>query len=211
VRIKIKQDKEVKKMETKKQAIISLVPLFLKKIIVPVKGKTPLLMNRQSEEVKQGILAKQTGKSQSSKKMIRNIEQETKDSIHFFPDGKTIGFPANGFKAGMIEATSFVGDKFFSKKLVKGLNIVNTTNGLVKIDFAKQDILEHQINGAVTKFTPQFHDWKTTLTIEFDANNISEQDILTLINYAGHYIGVGSWNPKSKCGGSYGTYMVATK
>jgi len=46
--------------------------------------------------------------------------------------------------------------------------------------------------------------------VQFDANNITAQDILTLANYAGFYVGVGAWRPKCKDGGSgnFGMYEV---
>jgi len=110
----------------------------------------------------------------------------------------------------MIEACSFVGDKFFSKKLISGaIRIVNVEDGLVPIKFKKESILKHNI-GHNTKYSPCYHGWTAELEIVYDENNISAQDIATLINYAGHYQGVGAWRPKCKAGGSgtYGTYEV---
>lgn len=197
-----KQMKEIKKQ-------IDIAAIRLGTITVPIKGKTPLLMDKFPEEAKQQILAKQTGVSKSNKKKVRDIKEETLSAIHITSKGQ-IGFPASGFKAGMIEATSFVGDKSFSKKLISGLRIINSQEGLIPIKFKKQDVLEHNI-GSVTKFTPQFHDWKCEITFQFDQNNISEQDITTLLNYAGFYNGIGAWRPKGKDGGTgeFGMYEVA--
>ena len=43
--------------------------------------------------------------------------------------------------------------------------------------------------------------------------NISAQDIVTLLNYAGYYCGVGMWRPKGRDGGSgtFGMYEVKIK
>lgn len=179
---------------------------------VPIVGKTPLLMDKMSEEVKKGILDKQTGIAKGNKKKVRDLKQEIRDSMHKTSKGK-VGFPAAGFKKGMAEVTSFVGDKFFSNKLVRGaVRIINAEDGLIPIKFKRQDILEHNI-GHNTKFTPQFHNWSCELVIQYDANNISPSDILTLINHAGFYVGVGAWRPKGKDGGSgdYGMYEVKMK
>jgi len=197
--------KEQSKIEVK------LEPLNQETIRVKLVGKTPLLMDRLPEEVMQGILDKQIGKAKGAKKKVRNIENETEQAIHKL--GKSqFGFPAAGFKRGMMEVTSFVGDKFFSKKLVSGaVRIINVVDGLVPIKCKKQDVLKHNI-GSNVKFTPQFHDWSTELVIQYDANNIAATDILTLLNYAGFYVGVGSWRPKCRDGGSgeYGMYEVKT-
>jgi len=198
--------------EKTKKIEVKLQPIIVNKLKVTLIGKTPLLMDRFPDEARQQIIAKQTGLTKGNKKMLRNIKQEQEDAIHRTSKG-VIGFPVAGFKKGMMECTSFVGDKFFSKKLVSGaVKIINAVDGLVPIKFKKQDILQHNI-GSNTKFTPQFHNWSCELVIEYDANNISAVDILTLLNHAGFYVGIGSWRPKCKDGGSgeYGMYEVKQK
>ena len=180
-------------------------PISLNRFKVRIVGKTPLLMDKMPDETKMSILAKQTGKSMSIKKQ-RNIEQETKNAVHITSTGE-IGFPANGFKAGMIESTSFVGDMYFSKKLIRGIKIMNTIDGLVPIKYKKQTVLEHTI-GANTKYTPQFHEWSCELEILYDSNNVSAEDLVTLLNYAGFYYGIGIWSPRCKSGGEFGMYEV---
>jgi len=199
-------EKEIKKIE------VGLPPINIKSIVVNLKGKTPLLMDRFPDSVKEQILAKQSGLSKGNKKIVRDTAQECEDAVHLTSSGE-IGFPVYAFKKGMMECTSFIGDKMFSKKLVSGaIKIMNVVDGLIPIDFKKQDVLQHTI-GNQTKFSPQFHDWKCKLEIRFDANNISASDIVTLLNYAGFYQGVGAWRPKGRDGGSgeYGMFEVAVK
>ena len=191
---------------------IKMPEIQLNTVVVEIIGKTPLLMDRFPESAMDEILAKQTGLSKSSKRKIRDTKLETKNAVHMTSSGK-IGYPVAGFKRGMMESTSFVGDKFFSKKLVSGaVKIVNAEDGLIPITFKKQDVLQHNV-GSNIKFTPQFHNWGCKLEIQYDANNISPTDIVTLINYAGFYVGVGSWRPKCRDGGSgeFGMYAVKTK
>jgi hypothetical protein len=197
----------VSKEKIKEIKKVSVLAIRISKAVFPIVGKTPLLSDKMSQETLKAIEEKQTGKAKSSKKQVRDIELEMEDAIHYLPDGQ-VGFPAAGFKAGMIEATSFVGDKMFSKKLIKGLQISNAVDGLVPIKFKKKDYLKHNI-GSNTKHTPRFHDWTCDLEIRFDSNNISETDIATLINYAGFYSGVGIWSPRCKSGGNYGMYELA--
>ena len=85
----------------------------------------------------------------------------------------------------------------FSKKLLRGIQIVNAVEGLVPIEFKRQDVLSHSIQSN-TKYSPQFHDWSCILQIQFDKNNISIEDIASLINYAGFYYGIGIWSPRCK-------------
>lgn len=201
----------VKKAKTKKEKTVEIKtnPLELQVFKVKIIGKTPLLMDKFSDAVKQQILDKQSKGIKAGKKMLRDVDNEVKEAIHRTSSGK-VGFPFYGFKKAMMETTSFIGDKFFSKKLVSGaVQIVNVVDGLIPIKYKKQDILEHFINPN-TKFTPQFHDWSCELEISFDPNNISAQDIVNVLNYAGHYIGLGAWRPKGSDGGSgvYGMYYA---
>ena len=201
---------EVKKKSSKVEEVeVILPPINVKTLTVGIVGKTPLIMDRFPEDVQKEILAKQTGISKSSKKKVRDVKKETEEAIHVTGNGE-VGFPAAGFKRGMMEATSFVGDKFFSKKLVSGaVKIMNVEDGLIPIKYKKQDVLKHTIDHNM-KFSPQFHGWSAELVIQYDANNIAPQDIVTVLNYAGFYIGVGAWRPKCAKGGSgeYGQYEV---
>ncbi len=201
---------EAKEKKVKVKVGVDIESLRIGTLTVPIKGKTPLLMDRMSEETKQEILAKQTGVSKSGKKKVRDTKEESLAAIHMTSTGK-IGFPSAGFKKGMMDCTSFVGDKFFSKKLIQGIMIVNAEEGLIPIKFKKQSILEHNI-GNVTKFTPQFHEWSCKLVIHYDQNNLGHEDIIRLLNYAGFYTGVGAWRPRGRDGGSgeFGMYEVQT-
>jgi hypothetical protein len=199
--------KETKKPE-KVEVPISINKIDLVTMNFKITGTSPLLMDKFPEEVKKQIEDKQTGKNQTKKKN-RDIDKEIEQAVHKTSDGK-ICYPAVGFKVGLIEATSFVGDKFFSKKLLKGIQIVNAIEGLVPIQYKKKDILVRNIQSN-TKHTPQFHDWECVLSIQFDKNNISAEDLANLINYAGFYYGVGIWSPRCKSGGSYGMYKLAQK
>lgn len=197
----MKQELEIKKE-------VSIAPIRIAKAVFPIVGKTPLLIDKMPENVLKEIEEKQIGKSRTAKRK-RDIKKEIESAIHYLPNG-TIGFPAAGFKAGMIEATSFVGDKMFSKKLIRGLNILNSVNGLIQIKYKKKDILTHNI-GSNTKHTPQLHDWSCELEIQFDENNLSASDLAILINYAGFYSGVGIWSPRCKSGGNFGMYELVIK
>ena len=199
-------EKKIDKKPEVEEVGIRVNQINLATVSFKITGTSPLLMDKFPEDVKKQIEDKQTGKSKVSKKP-RNIEKETLQAVHKTQDG-SIGYPAIGFKAGLIESTSFIGDKMFSKKLLRGIQIVNAVEGLVPIEFKKQDVLSHSIQSN-TKYSPQFHDWSCVLKIQFDKNNVSTEDIANLINYAGFYYCIGIWSPRCKSGGSYGMYTLA--
>lgn len=207
---KVVKKKLVKKEVEKKKIVVE--GLNLQTIKLNIVGKRPLLMDKFTDAAKDAILDKQMGISKSNKKRTRVIQTEIDSAIHKTSTGK-VGFPEVGFKRGMMECTSFIGDKFFSKKLIQGaVQIMNAQDGLILIKSKKQDVLKHNIQHNI-KFTPQFHDWSCELVISYDANTIAPTDIIKLLDYAGHYVGIGAWRPKSGGGGSgtYGMYEVKKK
>lgn len=194
-----------KKQESKMEIVVP--PLNIGLITVKLKGKTPLLMDSFPESVRKEILEKQIGNTKGKKK-LRDLDWEFENAIHRISD-KEIGFPAAGFKSAMIESTSFVGSRDFSKKLLKGIQIINSKgNDLIPITFKKLSKLKHYPKDSNTKISPMLEDWECELVIQFDNNNISASDLVNLLNYAGFYYGIGIWSPRSKCGGKYGMYEV---
>jgi hypothetical protein len=205
--MKNKKVTETKPKETIRK--IELRGLNIKTLRVNIVGKSPLLMDKIPKEVLDSILAKQTGISNTNAKKIRDPKEEIKNAIHYTSDGK-IGYPVQGFKRGMMDCAVRLGNKFFTKSLVAGsIRITNAEDGLILIKSDKPTVFERNISHN-TKYSPMFKNWSAELIIKFDANNISEQDIITLINYAGFYVGIGSWRPKCRDGGSgeYGCYEI---
>lgn len=199
---------ELVKEEQKLEIVVPTLSLGVLKI--QIKGKTPLLMDKFPEDVREQILDKQVGKTKG-KKQLRNMDAEYEKAFHKLPNGE-IGFPAQGFKSAMIESTSFVGSKDFSKKLLKGIQIVNSEgNDLIPITYKKISKLKHYPKAGNTKISPMLEDWECELVIQYDQNNISPQDLVNLLNYAGFYYGIGIWSPRAKCGGKYGMYEIKVK
>ena len=197
--------KDKKKQESKMEIIVPQLNLGM--IKVKIKGKTPLLMDSFPESVRKEILEKQIGNTKGKKK-LRDLDWEFENAIHRISDD-VIGFPAAGFKSAMIESTSFVGSRDFSKKLLKGIQIINSEeNDLIPIKYKKLSKLKHYPKDSNTKISPMLEDWECELVIQFDQNNISPNDLVNLLNYAGFYYGIGVWSPRAKCGGKYGMYEV---
>jgi len=69
--------------------------------------------------------------------------------------------------------------------------------------------LKHWIRHNV-KFSPMLKDWKTTLEIDYDPDNITADDIVNCLDVSGKMIGIGAWRPMCTDGGSgtYGQYQV---
>lgn len=182
----------------------------LKLTLKAMEGST-LLMNKYSDKDKELMTKKQTGQT-TEKKKIRNLDQEVEDKKHYTNDGK-IGFPASAFKSSFVEASVYM--EGMNKKLASSIQIMG---GIIPLKYKKE-----QVNKAVTidsgmnkapreTWRPEFVDWSVELDIQYNASQITAQQIVELIKLAGFHIGVGAWRPytKKSNGGNHGMYTVTS-
>lgn len=182
---------------------------------IKIHGMTPLMMDRFPDTAKNFILGKQFGLSKTKANKLRNKDIELEEALHKQENGEYC-FPAFAFKKGMMDITSFVGDKKFSKKLVSGsVFIVNdcfNQDGTPSVPIITDGWTEHKnwIRFNV-KFVPVFKNWGAELIVEYNPENITADDIVTCLDTAGRMVGIGSWRPYGTDGGSgnYGKYGVA--
>jgi len=189
----------------KKETKVDIKAVDVKNTTINIRGLSPLLIHKFSDEAKQSMLGKQTGKTKS--KELRNIEAEIEACKYYTEEG-AVGFPASGFKKAMVEAAPYLDG--LDKKLVKGS--VYVMGNLVPINFKREVINEAVVHlsgrGSVSmvRYRPEFREWSAALDIQFDASLMSPQHIVALINTAGFHIGVGDWRPQKS--GSYGMFEV---
>lgn len=205
VKTKTEAKEQGKKLE------VSIAPIKIATMELPIIGVTSLLMEKMSEGIRQQLVNLVTGQGKEKKK-ARDLAQEVKDKIHQDDKGN-VGFPAGGFKKAMVEASVYLDGS--NKKLSKGSFFVigNLQGDLVGIKFKKMVTnravgRDSGINRAPREiWRPEFQDWSATLHIRYNASQISPQQIVEIAKLAGFHIGVGSWNPQH--GGNFGTFEVA--
>ena len=98
-----------RKVNTKENEAMDIIAdLNLETITFNIEGIAPLIVSRFDEKSKQQIAeigeAEQGLKQGGKKKNIANPEEQYKNSIYYFDDEKTCGFPAGAFKAAMVTA-----------------------------------------------------------------------------------------------------------
>src|SRR5690348_16252722 len=60
--------------------------------------------------------------------------------------------------------------------------------------------------GATMRARPKFDEWSLNVTVEYDERVISRADLLSAINDAGRFAGLGEYRPSSPKGGQFGRY-----
>ena len=60
--------------------------------------------------------------------------------------------------------------------------------------------------GSPLRYRPRFDAWAVDGEVKYDERHLDENELRSLFDYAGSYIGVGSWRPER--GGPYGRFIV---
>jgi len=193
--------------------LVNIEPLKNKFVDIEIESISSLLMNRRSDRVKESLRRykkddfKKQGKDKNRDLKHITDEEEVKEKIHYTNDGK-IGFPAMGFKIGMMSVAPKLG--IYTNQL----NSVQILGGVIPIKYVKMNINRTMGKMGGRSKTPQeiirpeFVDWSCKITIKFNSEIINEEQIVNILNWAGSEIGLGDWRPEKK--GSYGMYKVKT-
>ena len=76
----------------------------------------------------------------------------------------------------------------------------------VRLKFTKLERDAGMTKAPKTIKRPMFENWNCEFDVTYNASNISPEQIINLINWAGFQSGAGSWRPEK--GGIYGQYEV---
>lgn len=187
------------------QTNVQLQELKKEKIVVDIIGITPLLMEKMDMDVVERYNLKK-GKKLSEKD--NKIEEEKYDAKKHFTDDGKIGFPATGFLKGMVEVAPYIDG--MDKKRVRGS--VRILGDIIPIKYKSEtkDVKWGKTSG-ITKaprkiIRPKFNDWSCKLEIVYNSTNLSAEQIINLVNWAGFQMGIGGFRPEHS--GNFGQYEV---
>jgi hypothetical protein len=192
-------------MKKTNQVNVQLQELKKEKITIQIVGMTPLMMeNMDMAVIERYNLMK--GKKLSEKDS--KLEEEKYDAKKHFTDDGKIGFPSTGFLKGMVEVAPYIDG--LDKKKVRGS--VRIIGDVIPINYKKEvkDIRWGKTSG-ITKsprkiIRPKFIDWSCKLDIVYNSTNISAEQIINLISWAGFQMGIGGFRPEHS--GNFGQYEV---
>lgn len=193
-------------MAASQNVSVDLPPLNIQTLEVTLIGDTPLITHRWSEKAKKQMLDKQMKKAKQGKE-AKDPDQDFRESLYVLEDG-TFGFPAIGFKAAAVTACTSIGGitKVAARQAfhVDGEYVVLRGSEPTM----REDMVRIAMGTADIRYRGQFDPWWTVLTVKFNANTLSAEQVLNLFNTAGFAVGVGEWRPEKD--GSYGRFHVAT-
>lgn len=209
---------------TKKENVgIELPKLDIRLMEVAVVGDSPLIVHAWSEKAKREMLGKQMKVAKPAKE-AKDPKADFEAAMYRLADGG-YGFPSVAFKNAAVTAgTSVAGlTKIQARQafhiLGEDADIQGAFEGsksrvnLVRIEGGKpsmrEDMVRVGMGTADLRYRPEFSEWHAKLLVRYNANVLSESQILNLLNVAGFAVGVGEWRPEKD--GQYGCFHVATE
>lgn len=184
---------------------VQLQELNKEKITVEIVGLTPLLMEKMDMNVVERYNLKK-GKKMSDKD--DKLEEEKYDAKKHFTDDGKIGFPSMGFLKGMVEVAPYIDG--MDKKRVRGS--IRIMEDIIPITFSAEskDVKWGKTSGISKSprkiIRPKFTNWKCKLCVVYNSTNISAEQVINLINWAGFQMGIGGFRPEHS--GTFGQYEV---
>jgi hypothetical protein len=182
----------------------------IQSIPVVIEGTNALIFHKWSEKAKQMILDKQMKKASKGRE-IRNPDQDVEDSYYKNSDGQ-IAFPALCIKQAMVNAARNV--EGVTMALLRGsIFVLGDKDGLIEVKYkeksGRSDMVRVGMGTADIRFRGQVNGWSMKFVLKFNADVVSAEQVINLLNIAGFSCGLGEWRPERN--GDFGTFQVSQK
>lgn len=212
----------VKPPTTDKPREIQITPPKIETIRLLLIGTTPLVQHRFGEKARNQIQETQEAGSvgkKGKKREPKDFKQNYEQARHLSVEGWD-GIHAGGFRRAMVDACVLVG--FFKTRGKLGLFVVAdgyAADGtpLVRITKGEPRMVIHPARNASgvadLRSRPMWDvGWQCILTIQYDADMFSAQDVVNLVARVGIQCGIGEGRPNSKesTGCDWGRFEVST-
>jgi hypothetical protein len=187
---------------------INIRPLKIGRLKLKIVGRTPYM----PEPMDMAVLDRYNKKKskQNYDKDSISEEDKAKEKYYFTEDGKK-GIPSRAFYNAMIRASSYLFDKKDGgmRNIKEGVNVLGD---IIPMNFKKEVQVTHWgrtsgQTGAPRKIIRNsFENWSCELEIEYNQEQLSSENIINVMNWAGFHIGVGGFRKENT--GNYGSFYV---
>jgi len=154
---------------------------------------------------------------------IKSKQSYTKDDISeeekvkakfYYTEDEKYGIPARAIYNSMIRASSYLFDikQGGMRNIKEGLTLVGD---ILPLKFKKKKVVTHWGRTSGMKGSPRkimrnaFEGWSVEVTIQFNKANLSAEQIINVLNWAGFHIGVGGFRKEKT--GNFGAFHIDLK
>lgn len=205
----------------KTDEIAVIKPANILRMKLRVVGLAPYVQHKFSEKAKKSILDNQTATVKESKskssKPSRVLEDDFEQAQHKSTEG-WVGIPCSAFRAAMIDACRVAGLQMTTTKMCvfvqpDGFDAEDGTPLVKLIAKAPERHTVHvrlATGVADVRVRPMWRSWSCDVTVDFDADKITAESVVNLLDRAGRQVGVGEGRPFSKqsVGQGWGIFQV---
>lgn len=179
-------------------------------------GDSPLIVHKWDEKAKKEMLDKHMKKATKGKE-IRNPFMEYVKSLYWLteiPENPTqedienakFGFPTVAFKSAAVDA-GYQAGLTKNKTISRGaFHVMGDMAEIIGTPLMREDMVRVGMGTPDLRYRAEFKKWSVNLTIRYNANVMSIEQIINLFNMGGFACGIGEWRPAKD--GSYGMYHV---
>jgi hypothetical protein len=188
---------------------LSIPAMNIQLMKVKINGTAPLIFHQWDEKAIRMILDKQMKKAQKGRE-VRDPEKEYESSFYYDSEGN-IAFPARNIKQAIVGSARFING--VPMTILRGaLFVEGDKDGFIPLTYKektmRQDMVTVGMGTADIRFRGQVEGWSMELMIKFDANILSSEQVLNLLQRAGFSQGLGEWRPERN--GDNGTFEIET-
>lgn len=208
----------------KDDSVAIIKPANLVTTTIRIKGTAPFVQNKFSAkgrmQMMEAMSTPKAAKKSKTERPPRDYEDDFLQAQHRSTAGWN-GIPCPAFRAAMIDACRTVGLVMTRAKMSvfvepDGFDVDEGTP-LVKLISEsapeRTEMLVRNDNGSADiRIRPMWRDWAADVTLTFDADMITPESVVNLLDRAGRQVGVGEGRPFSKngVGQGWGTFAVVT-
>jgi hypothetical protein len=207
------------KKTAKTEEFVIPAPNF-RQMKVRITGTAPLIFHKWDEKAIKMILDKQMKKASKGRE-VRDPEAEYINSF-YYDANDNVALPARNLKQAIVGSARFLtglpmtilrgtiftkGDKDdFIPIQVNGKLVSKKMVVQRKDEWMRQDMVTVGMGSADVRFRGQLPEWTMDVLIEYDADQLSAEQVLNLMQRAGFSQGLGEWRPEKN--GANGTFTV---
>ena len=163
------------------------------------------------------MLAGSTAKGKKVRE-ARNFDEDFEQAKHVSEQG-WVGIPASSFRQAIISACRLVGFRMTLAKLsvfvaADGFDRVDGIP-LIKLQAPEPERTEMAVRNATgvadIRVRPMWREWAADVTVSYDADQFTLQDVTNLMQRVGMQVGIGEGRPDSRdsAGLGWGTFVLA--
>lgn len=210
--------------------VVELQKLNIKHVKLRIEGISSLIPHAWSSKAKQEMLDKQMKKAKQAKQ-AKDPWMDYCESLYWltpkpyngkelpspgdktYPTEKDIkkakfGFPAVGFKCSMVTAVTSMSN--ITKVAARqAFHIDGEFVEIIGYPVMREDTVRLQPGTADLRYRGEFKTWEADVTVSFNANVFSADQIINLLSVAGFGVGIGDWRPEKN--GDKGRFLIVGK